>query len=134
MTKNSILFHFCDLRCGNSCLVSTAQTKDQVQCGLLLDVVVSKCATVLQLLSSKDQSLLVWGNALLVLDLLLDVLNGIGSLHLESDGLAGQSLDEDLHSTAQTKHQVQCGLLQTIFVNNNDQTNTNNSIRTFWML
>jgi hypothetical protein len=46
---------------------TTAQTKDQVQCGLLLDVVVSKCATILELLSSKDQSLLIWGNALLIL-------------------------------------------------------------------
>jgi hypothetical protein len=30
------------------------------------------------------------------LDLLLDIVNGVGRLNLESDGLASQSLDEDL--------------------------------------
>jgi len=34
----------------------------------------------------------------LVLDFRLDVFDGVGSLHLEGDGLAGQSLHEDLHS------------------------------------
>jgi len=33
--------------------------------------------------------LLVWGDALLVLDLGLDVVNGVGRLHLKGDGLAG---------------------------------------------
>jgi hypothetical protein len=41
------------------------------------------------------------GNAqaltLLVLDLLLDILDGVGGLHLEGDGLAREGLDEDLH-------------------------------------
>jgi hypothetical protein len=44
-----------------------------VECRLLLDVVVGKGATILELLSSEDQTLLVRGNALLVLDLGLDV-------------------------------------------------------------
>jgi len=38
-----------------------------VQSGLLLDVVVGEGATILQLLTSKDQTLLIRGNALLVL-------------------------------------------------------------------
>ncbi len=37
--------------------------------GFLLDVVVSKGASILKLLASKYQPLLVWGDALLVLDL-----------------------------------------------------------------
>ena len=44
---------------------------------LLLDVVVAQGATILQLLTSKDQALLVRGNALLVLDLGLDVVNRV---------------------------------------------------------
>ena len=34
---------------------------------------------------------------LLVLDLLLDILDGVGRLDLEGDGLARQGLNEDLH-------------------------------------
>ncbi len=34
---------------------------------------------------------------LLVLDLLLDILDGVGRLNLEGDGLAGEGLHEDLH-------------------------------------
>ena len=64
---------------------------------LLLDIVVGKGVTVLELLASKDEALLVGGDALLVLDLGLDVVNGVAGLDLERDGLARQSLDEDLH-------------------------------------
>ena len=45
--------------------------------GLLLDVVVSKGAAILKLLASEDETLLVRGDALLVLDLRLDVVNGV---------------------------------------------------------
>jgi len=48
-----------------------------VESGLLLDVVVRQCTAVLQLLAGKDETLLVGGDALLVLDLGLDVLNGV---------------------------------------------------------
>jgi hypothetical protein len=63
----------------------------------LLDVVVRQSATIFQLFAGKDQSLLIWGNAFLVLDFLLDLLDSVARLDLEGDGLAGQSLDEDLH-------------------------------------
>jgi hypothetical protein len=68
-----------------------------VKSGLLLDVVVSKGATILKLLASEDETLLIWGNALLILDLLLDLLDGVRALNFEGDGLSGESLDEDLH-------------------------------------
>jgi hypothetical protein len=57
--------------------------------GLLLDVVIRKGATVLELLAGEDQALLVRRNALLVLNLALDVVDGVGGLDLKSDGLAG---------------------------------------------
>ena len=84
--------------------------------GLLLDVVVRKSAAVLELLASEDQALLVRGDALLVLDLGLDVVDGVGRLDLESDGLAGESLDEDLHTTAEAEHKVEGGLLLDVVV------------------
>ena len=49
---------------------------------------------ILQLLAGKDQSLLVRGNALLVLNLRLDIVDGIRGFHLEGDGLAGEGLDD----------------------------------------
>ena len=75
--------------------------------GLLLDVVVRQGAAILQLLAGKDQTLLVWGDALLILDLRLHVVNGVRGLHLQGDGLAGEGLDEDLHATTHTEHQVE---------------------------
>ena len=66
--------------------------------GLLLNVVVGEGALVLELLVGEDQALLVRGDALLVLDLGLDVINRVGGLDLEGDGLASQSLHEDLHA------------------------------------
>ena len=71
-------------------LHATAKTQHQVESGLLLDVVVSQGAAILQLLAGEDEALLVRGNALLVLDLALHVLNGVGRLHLQGNGLAGQ--------------------------------------------
>ena len=41
---------------------------------------------------------MVRGNAFLVLGLGLDVIDGVGGLDLESDGLAGESLNKDLHA------------------------------------
>ena len=71
-----------------------------MECGLLLNVVVTQCTAVLELLASEDEALLIGGDALLVLDLGLDVVDSVGRLDIESNGLAGRGLDEDLHSTA----------------------------------
>ena len=58
-------------------LAAAAQTEHQVERGLLLDVVVRKGAAVLELLAREDQALLVRRDALLVLNLRLDILNGV---------------------------------------------------------
>jgi hypothetical protein len=60
----------------------------------LLNIVVTQSSSILKLLSGEDQTLLVWGNALLILDLGLDIIDGIGALTLECDGLARKGLDE----------------------------------------
>jgi hypothetical protein len=68
-----------------------------VESRLLLDVVVAQSAAVLELLARENQTLLVGGNALLVLNFLLDPLDRVAGLDVERDGLARQSLDKDLH-------------------------------------
>jgi len=80
-----------------SLLGTTTQAQDQVEGALLLDVVVAQGAAILQLLTSEDQSLLVRGDALLVLDLGLDIVDGVGRLHLKGDRLPREGLDENLH-------------------------------------
>jgi len=48
---------------------TTSESENQVECGLLLDVVVRKGSSILQLLSSEDKSLLIWWDTLFVLNL-----------------------------------------------------------------
>jgi hypothetical protein len=97
-------------------LHTTTESEDQVESRLLLDVVVAKGSSVLELLASEDQALLIGGDALLVLDLGLDIFDGVGRLNIEGDGLASQSLDEDLHATAKSEDQVKSGLLLDVVV------------------
>ena len=60
----------------------------------LLDVVVGESAAIFKLLSGKDQTLLVGRNTLLVLDLGLDIVDGVARLDVEGNGLTRQGLDE----------------------------------------
>mmetsp|Transcript_11343 Transcript_11343/g.20497 ORF Transcript_11343/g.20497 Transcript_11343/m.20497 type:complete len:227 (-) Transcript_11343:61-741(-) len=78
-------------------LTATAQAEHQVEGGLLLDVVVREGAAVLQLLTGKDQALLIRGDSLLVLNLGLHIVDSVGRLHLEGDSLAREGLNENLH-------------------------------------
>jgi hypothetical protein len=72
----------------NEDLHTTAKSEDQVKSGLLLDVVVGEGSAVLELLSSEDESLLIGRDAFLVLDLGLDVLDGVRGLNVQSDGFS----------------------------------------------
>ena len=97
-------------------LSTTTETKHQVEGRLLLDVVVAERAAILELLAREDQALLVGGDAennvdqddtlgsdglhyvpLLVLDLGLDIVDGVRGLNLEGDGFAREGLYENLH-------------------------------------
>jgi len=68
-------------------LTTTTKAEHEVKGRLLLDVVVAKGAAILELLASKDKTLLIRGDALLVLDLLLYILDGVRGLDIKSDGL-----------------------------------------------
>jgi len=76
--------------------VTSPQTQDEMQGRLLLDIVVTESASVFELLSGKDETLLIRGNAFLILDLGLDVVDRIRRFNVKCDGLSRQSLDEDL--------------------------------------
>ena len=58
-------------------LLATTQSQHQVQGALFLNVVVRQSSAIFQLLACKDQSLLVWRDTLLVLDLGLHVVDSI---------------------------------------------------------
>ena len=66
---------------------STAtKSEDQVEGGLLLNVVVRESAAIFKLLSGEDQTLLIGGNTLLVLDL--------GPVHATENGLLRKVIRE----------------------------------------
>ena len=88
-------------------LHTSTKSEDQVKSGLLLDVVVRKSTAVFKLLSSEDEALLIWGDAFLVLDFSLDILNGVGWFDVQSDCLASESLNEDLHATSEAENQME---------------------------
>merc|ERR1712002_129598 len=87
-----------------------------MESGLLLDVVVRQSPSILQLFTSEDQSLLVWRDALLVLDLGLYVLNGVRWLDLKGDGFSGQGLHEDLHTSSESENKVEGRFLLDVVV------------------
>ena len=60
-----------------------------MECGFLLNVVIGKSPAILELLASEDEALLVRRDTLLVLDLALNIVDGVARLDLEGDGLAG---------------------------------------------
>jgi len=63
----------------------------------LLDVVIRQSPSIFKLFSSKNQTLLIWRNTFLVLDLRLDIFNGVRGFNLQGNGLSGEGFDKDLH-------------------------------------
>ena len=70
---------------------------------LLLDVVVTKSSTVFKALACENKTLLVWRDAFFVLDFRLNVLHCVRGFNIESNCLAGESLDEYLHAASKSK-------------------------------
>merc|ERR1711963_1365486 len=97
-------------------LHTSSQSENKMESTFLLDIVIRQGSSILQLLSSEDQSLLVWGNSLLVLDLGLDILDGVRGFNLKGDGLASEGLDEDLHTSSQSENQMESTFLLDIVI------------------
>ena len=77
---------------------ASSQAKHQVNGGLLLDAVVGQGAVVLQLLAGKDKAVVLAWDALLLLDLGLQVVDGVRVLNVQCDGLPVECLHEELHA------------------------------------
>ncbi|RHN62382.1 hypothetical protein MtrunA17_Chr4g0046811 [Medicago truncatula] len=84
--------------------------------GFLLDVIISKGTPILQLLASKNQTLLVWWDSFLVLNFCLNIVYGIRTLHLKGDRLSSESLHKYLHTTTETEHQMEGGFLLDVII------------------
>jgi hypothetical protein len=117
-------------------LHTATETEDEMKSRLLLNVVIRQRAAILELFPSENKTLLVRGDTtfiplfrsyhkcrgasndspFLVLNLSFDIVDRVRRLDLESDGLAGQGLDKDLHTAAQTKDQVEGGFFLDIIV------------------
>jgi len=96
---------------------TTAKTKNKMKGRLFLNVVIRKRSAVFQLLSSEDQSLLLRWDSFLVLDLGLDVLNGVIRLDVQGNRLSGEGLDEDLHgTTSKTKDKMKGRFLLNVVI------------------
>jgi hypothetical protein len=63
-------------------LHTATEAENEVKGGFLLDVVVRQGAAILELLAGEDQALLVRRNTLLILNLGLDIVDGVARLNL----------------------------------------------------
>src|SRR5690606_28510129 len=92
---------FTSIRCSNNFHRrfnnTTTKTKNQVKGTFLLNVIVRKSAFVFQLLTGKNQALLVRWNTFLVLDFGLDSGNGVSRLDVQGNSLTSECFNKDLH-------------------------------------
>merc|ERR1712113_684694 len=78
-------------------LGTSSEPQHKMERDLLLDVVVAQGPSILELLTSEDQPLLIRGDSLLILDFGLNILDGVTRLNLEGDCLTREGFDKDLH-------------------------------------
>ena len=63
-----------------------------MQSALLLNVIIRKGSAIFQLLTSENESLLIRRDTFLVLDLSLDILDGVSWFDIKSDSLTSEGL------------------------------------------
>jgi len=68
-------------KCLHKDLHSSSKAKNQMKGRLFLNVVITQGSSIFQLLSSKNQSLLIWWNSFFVLNLSFNIFNGIRSFN-----------------------------------------------------
>jgi hypothetical protein len=78
-------------------LHTSSKSENKMESGLFLDVVIGEGSAVFELLTSKDESLLIWWDTFLVLDLGLDIFNGVCWFDIEGDCFTCECFDENLH-------------------------------------
>lgn len=67
---------------------TTSESQNQMKCAFFLNIIVSQSSVILELNSCKDQPLLVWWYALLVLNLLFDDFNCVIWIYIKGDSLS----------------------------------------------
>ena len=97
-------------------LHATTESEDQVQGRFLLNVVIGEGTAVFKLFSGENETLLVRGDALLVLDLGFHVVDCVGAFNFEGNGFTGQGLDKDLHPATETKDKVKRRFLLNVVI------------------
>merc|ERR1712137_759590 len=103
-------------KCLDKNLHTSTKTQYQMQSRLLLDVIITQSTSILKLLSCENQTLLIRGNSLLVLNLCLDIINGIRWLDIQGNGLSSKCLDKNLHTSTKTQYQMQSRLLLDVII------------------
>merc|ERR1712113_836869 len=78
---------------------TTSESEHKMECRFFLNVVIRKCSSIFELLSSEDQSLLLWRDSFFVLDLCLDICDRVIRLDVKGNRLSGEGFDENLHGT-----------------------------------
>jgi len=76
---------------------TSTKAKDKMKCGFFLNVVVRKSSPIFELFTGEDQSLLLWWDSFFVLNLSLDVCDGVVGLYIKRDGFSRKGLDKYLH-------------------------------------
>ena len=88
-------------QCLDKYLHATSKAQHQMECGLLLDIVIGQIAVVFmpdeKLFAGEDEVLLIRKDIFLIPNFCLHVVNPVRLLNIESDRLAGQKVHKDLH-------------------------------------
>ena len=80
--EHTTQFDLIFIKCGQSSSNCLPQSQDQMQGRFLLNVIVGKSTSILELLTCEDKTLLIRGDALLILNLGLNVVDTVRWLDL----------------------------------------------------
>jgi hypothetical protein len=83
---------------------------------LLLNVAIEERTTILKLLTSEGKALLIRWDSQLILNLGLNIIDGIRWLDIEGNSLISQSLNEDLHPHSQPQDERKRRILLSLVI------------------
>jgi len=78
-------------------LHTSSKSENEMESGLFLNIVIGEGSAVLELLSGEDESLLIWWDTFFILDLSLNIFNGVCWLNIKGDSFTCECFDENLH-------------------------------------
>jgi hypothetical protein len=87
-----------------------------VKSGFFLDVIVWEGSSILQLFSSKDESLLIRWNSFFVLDFGFNIINSVWRFNIQCYGLSSECFDKDLHASSESENQMESRFFLNIVV------------------